>query len=75
MWAAGTLLDAVDEIPTRSLDTSGKATASEIAAAIAESIKVQKDKFVEAEEIAERDVAAIESQVELLRKQYPSWVK
>jgi hypothetical protein len=75
MWAAGTLLDAVDEIPARSLDTSGKATASEITAAIAESIKLQKEKFAEAQEIAARDIAAIESQIELLRKQYPSWVK
>lgn len=75
MWAAGTLLDAVDEIPARSLDTSGKATSSEIATAIAESIQLQKEKFAEAQEIAARDIAAIESQIELLRKQYPSWVK
>lgn len=75
MWAAGTLLDAVDEIPARALDTSGKATASEIAAAVADSIKVQIEKFAEAKEIAERDVAAIESHIELLRKQFPSWVK
>jgi hypothetical protein len=75
MWAAGTLLDAVDEIPARSLDTSGKATAGEIAAAVAESIKVQKEKFVEAETVAETDVAAIESNLELLRRQYPSRVK
>lgn len=75
MWAAGTLLDAVDEIPARALDTSGKATAAEIAAAVAESIKVQMDKFAEAEAVAQADVAAIESQIELLRKQYPSRVK
>ena len=75
MWAAGTLLDAADEIPARALDTSGKATASEIAAAVAASIAVQNEKFAEAKEIAQRDVAAIQSQVELLRKQYPSWVK
>ena len=75
MWAAGTLLDAADEIPARSLDTSGKATAGEIAAAVAESIKLQKEKFVQAQEIAETDVAAIQSHIELLRKQYPSWVK
>jgi hypothetical protein len=75
MWAAGTLLDAADEIPARSLDTSGKATAQEIAAAIAESIGAQKEKFAEAETIAQVDVAAIQSQIELLRKQYPSRVK
>ena len=75
MWAAGTLLDAADEIPARALDTSGKATASEIAAAVAASITVQNEKFAEAKEIAQRDVAAIQSHIELLRKQYPSWVK
>jgi hypothetical protein len=75
MWAAGTLLDAADEIPARALDTSGKATASEIAAAVAASIAVQNEKFAEAREIAQRDVAAIQSHIELLRKQYPSWVK
>ena len=75
MWAAGTLLDASDEIPARALDTSGKATAGEIAAAVAASIKVQNEKFAEAKEIAERDVAAIESHIDLLRKQFPSWVK
>jgi hypothetical protein len=75
MWAAGTLLDAADEIPARALDTSGKATASEIAAAVAASIAVQNEKFAEAQEIAQRDVAAIQSHMELLRKQYPSWVK
>jgi hypothetical protein len=36
---------------------------------------LQKEKFAEAQEIAARDIAAIESQIELLRKQYPSWVK
>ena len=75
MWAAGTLLDAADEIPARALDTSGKATAGEIAAAVAASIAMQNEKFAEAKEIAERDVAAIQSNIELLRKQYPSWVK
>jgi hypothetical protein len=75
MWAAGTLLDAADEIPARALDTSGKATASEIAAAVAASIAVQNEKFAEAKEIAERDVAAIESHIDLLRKQFPAWVK
>ena len=75
MWAAGTLLDAADEIPARSLDTSGKATAEEIAAAIAESISAQKEKFAEAQTISQTDVAAIQSQIELLRKQYPSRVK
>lgn len=75
MWAAGTLLDAVDEIPARALDTSGKATASEIAAAVAASIKSQNEKFVEAQEIASADMAAIESHLELLRRQFPSWVK
>jgi hypothetical protein len=75
MWAAGTLLDAADEIPARALDTSGKATASEIAGAVVDSIKVQNEKFAEAKEIAERDVAAIQSHIELLRKQFPSWVK
>jgi len=75
MWAAGTLLDAAYEIPARALDTSGKATASEIAAAVAASITVQNEKFAEAKEIAQRDVAAIQSHIELLRKQYPSWVK
>jgi hypothetical protein len=75
MWTVGTLLDAADEIPARALDTSGKATASEIAAAVAASIEVQNEKFAEAKEIVERDVAAIESHIELLRKQYPSWVK
>ena len=75
MWAAGTLLDAADEIPARALDTSGKATAPEIATAVAESIKVQMDKFAEAEAVAEADVAAIQSQLELLRKQYPSRIK
>ena len=52
-----------------------KATAGEIAAAVAASIAVQNEKFAEAKEIAERDVAAIQSNIELLRKQYPSWVK
>jgi hypothetical protein len=75
MWAAGTLLDAADEIPARSLDTSGKATAEDISAAIAESIGAQKEKFAEAQTIAQTDVAAIQSQIELLRKQYPSRVK
>jgi hypothetical protein len=75
MWAAGTLLDAADEIPARALDTSGKATASEIATAVAASIAVQNEKFAEAKEIAQRDVAAIQSHIELLRKQYPSWVE
>lgn len=75
MWAAGTLLDAADEIPARALDTSGKATASEIAAAVAASIAVQNEKFAEAKTIAAADVAAIESHIELLRKQYPSRVK
>jgi hypothetical protein len=75
MWTAGTLLDAADEIPSRVLDTSGKATAGEIAAAVAASIKVQMEKFDEAKEIAQRDVAAIQSHLDLLRKQYPSWVK
>jgi hypothetical protein len=45
-------LDAVDEIPARAFDTSGKATASEIAAAVAASIAMQNDKFAEAKEIA-----------------------
>jgi len=36
---------------------------------------MQNEKFAEAKEIAERDVAAIQSNIELLRKQYPSWVK
>ena len=75
MWAAGTLLDAADEIPARALDTSGKATASEIATAVAASIAVQNEKFAEAKEIAQSDVAAIQTHIELLRKQYPSWVK
>jgi hypothetical protein len=75
MWAAGTLLDAADEIPARALDTSGKATASEIVSAVTASIAVQSEKFAEAKEIAQRDVAAIQSHIELLRKQYPSWVK
>ena len=75
MWAAGTLLDAADEIPSRSLDTSGKATATEIAAAVSASVSVQNEKFAEAKEIAARDVAAIQSHIELLRKQYPSWIK
>ena len=75
MWAAGTLLDAADEIPARALDTSGKATAPEIAAAVVASIAMQNDKFAEAKEIAAADVAAIESHIDLLRKQFPSWVK
>lgn len=75
MWVAGALLDAADEIPARALDTSGKATASEIAEAVAASVAMQKDKFAEAKEIAAADVAAIESHVDLLRKQFPSWVK
>ena len=75
MWAVGTLLDAADEIPARALDTSGKATAPEIAAAVADSIAMQNDKFAEAKEIAAADVAAIESHIDLLRKQFPSWVK
>lgn len=75
MWAAGTLLDAADEIPARALDTSGKATASEIAAAVAASILVQNEKFAEAKTIAENDISAIQSQLDLLRKQYPSRVK
>ena len=75
MWVAGTLLDAADEIPARALDTSGKATAGEIAGAVADSIKVQNEKFAEAKEIAASDVAAIQSHIELLRKQFPSWVK
>lgn len=75
MWAAGTLLDAADEIPARALDTSGKATASEIAAAVAASILVQNEKFAEAATIAENDISAIQSQLDLLRKQYPSRVK
>ena len=75
MWLAGTLLDAADEIPARALDTSGKATAGEIAGAVADSIKVQNEKFAEAKEIAERDVAAIESHIDLLRTQFPSWAK
>ena len=74
MWVVGALLDAADEIPARALDTSGKATASEIAAAVAASIAVQNEKFAEAQEIAAADVAAIESHIDLLRKQYPSWV-
>lgn len=75
MWVAGALLDAADEIPARALDTSGKATASEIAAAVAASISMQNEKFAEAREIAAADVAAIESRIELLRKQFPAWVK
>jgi hypothetical protein len=75
MWVAGALLDAADEIPARALDTSGKATAPEIAAAVAASIAMQNGKFAEAEEIAAADVAAIESHIDLLRKQFPSWVK
>ena len=75
MWAVGTLLDAADEIPARALDTSGKATASEIASAVAASIAVQNEKFAEAKTIAENDIAAIQSQLDLLRKQYPSRVK
>ena len=75
MWVAGALLDAADEIPARALDTSGKATAAEIAAAIAASIAMQNDKFAEAKEIAAADVAAIESHIDLLRNQFPSWVK
>ncbi len=75
MWVAGALLDAADEIPARALDTSGKATAAEIAAAVAASIAMQNDKFAEAKEIAAADVAAIESRIDLLRKQFPSWVK
>jgi len=75
MWTAGTLLDAADEIPSRVLDTSGKATAGEVAAAVAASVKVQMEKFAEAKEIAQRDVAAIQSHLDLLRRQYPSWVK
>jgi hypothetical protein len=75
MWAVGTLLDAADEIPARALDTSGKATGGEIAKAVAASIAVQNEKFAEAKEIAQRDVAAIQSHIELLRKRYPSWVK
>jgi NifU-like protein involved in Fe-S cluster formation len=75
MWAVGTLLDAADEIPARALDTSGKATAGEIASAVAASIAVQNEKFAEAKKIAENDIAAIQSQLDLLRKQYPSRVK
>ena len=75
MWVAGALLDAADEIPARALDTSGKATAPEVAAAVAASIAMQNDKFAEAKEIAAVDVAAIESHIDLLRKQFPSWVK
>lgn len=75
MWAVGTLLDAADEIPARALDTSGKATPGEIATAVAASIAVQNEKFTEAKSIAESDIAAIQSQLELLRKQYPSRVK
>ena len=75
MWAVGTLLDAADEIPARALDTSGKATPGEIASAVAASIAVQNEKFAEAKSIAETDIAAIQSQLELLRKQYPSRVK
>lgn len=74
MWVAGALLDAADEIPARALDTSGKATAPEIAAAVAASIEMQNEKFAEAKEIAAADVAAIESRIELLRKQFPAWV-
>jgi hypothetical protein len=75
MWAVGTLLDAADEIPARALDTSGKATPGEIASAVAASIAVQNEKFAEAKSIAETDIAAIQSQLDLLRKQYPSRVK
>ena len=75
MWAVGTLLDAADEIPARALDTSGKATPGEIASAVAASIAVQNEKFAEAKIIAENDIAAIQSQLDLLRKQYPSRVK
>ena len=75
MWVAGALLDAADEIPARALDTSGKATAGEIAAAVAASIEIQNEKFAVAKEIAVADVAAIESHIDLLRKQFPSWVK
>ena len=75
MWVAGALLDAVDEIPARAFDTSGKATASEIASAVSASIAAQEEKFVEATEIAALDVVAVESHIELLRKQFPSWVK
>lgn len=74
MWTAGTLLDAVDEIPARKLDTSGKATAPEIDAAIKASIEVQNEKFVEATKIAEADVVAIQSHIELLKKQYGKWM-
>ena len=74
MWTAGTLLDAVDEIPARKLDTSGKATATEIDAAVKASIKVQDEKFVEATKIAQDDVAAIETHIDLLRKQYAKWI-
>ena len=74
MWTAGTLLDAVDEIPARKLDTSGKATAAEIDSAVKASIEVQNEKFEEAKRIAETDVAAIESHLLLLRKQYGKWI-
>jgi hypothetical protein len=36
---------------------------------------MQNDKFAEAKEIAAADVAAIESHIDLLRKQFPPWVK
>ena len=75
MWAVGTLLDAADEIPARKLDTSGKATATEIAAAVAHSKVIQNDKFAEATAIAESDIAAIQTHLDVLRKQYPSWAK
>lgn len=52
-----------------------KATSSEIAAAVSASIAMQNDKFAEAKDIAAADVAAIESHIDLLRKQFPSWVK
>ena len=46
-----------------------------IAEAVSASIAIQNGKFAEAKEIAAADVAAIESHIDLLRKQFPSWVK
>ena len=60
---------------TSALVSFGKPTDSKIASSVNKSIKVQNGKFAQAQEIAQADIDAIESNIELMRKQFPAWVR
>ena len=72
-FCPGALLDLADEIPARASDTSGNATASEIAAAVSASIDMQNEKFFEAKAIEDAGISAIQGHLDLLRAQYLNW--